>query len=336
MDRNFPDYRGRDETIRQGEGELTSTSLHRWGAFRTGVGILTWSVVLVSFFGKFHFIPALFQHWSPHLGIAAAVVSLALPWRSWWVRGGLALLGFGVALSPLVRLHTEPPSRSPTDRASEFTVVTANLRMHHGDPRLLLPWLRERAVDLVGFQEITEQFEDHGREIRTEFPHRKVVPRPDTTGIGLWSRFPITDSEPFVDSRGLLQLRAEVEVRGEKILVFVLHPHPPIFRAEAEANADLLSTVAASIRRDKRRVLVLADLNLTPWSAGFRRFCEDSGLLHARQGHGYRATWPDVIGPWWGIPIDHVLCTPPVHFDAAEVGPDINSDHRPLLVRLRF
>ena len=80
-------------------------------------------------------------------------------------------------------------------------------------------------------------------------------------------------------------------------------------------------------------MIVIGDLNLTPWSPRFRALLDDGGLGDSRVGFGHHATWP-VWFPLLLIPIDHVLADPEIKVYRREVGPAVGSDHYPVLVEL--
>ena len=48
-------------------------------------------------------------------------------------------------------------------------------------------------------------------------------------------------------------------------------------------------------------------------------------------GFGLQPTWP-AAAPWLGVPIDHVLASPSIGIRRREVGPDVGSDHRGVMV----
>ena len=69
----------------------------------------------------------------------------------------------------------------------------------------------------------------------------------------------------------------------------------------------------------------------SPWGAHFRRLVHDSGLRDSAQGRGVHPSWP-AIDPLLRIPIDHCLLSPCIGLVDRRVGPDIGSDHYPLIV----
>ena len=81
--------------------------------------------------------------------------------------------------------------------------------------------------------------------------------------------------------------------------------------------------------------MVLGDFNCAPWSPHFRRLCGGAKLRDAARGSGFAPTWYPSRVPI-GIPIDHVLVGPAVAVEEHRVGPALGSDHRPVLVDLRF
>ena len=78
-------------------------------------------------------------------------------------------------------------------------------------------------------------------------------------------------------------------------------------------------------------VLLLGDMNLTPWSPAFADLLQQTGLRDGRLGFGLLPTWPARWGVL-GIPIDHALISPAVTIHQMEIGRDVGSDHRPLVI----
>ena len=73
---------------------------------------------------------------------------------------------------------------------------------------------------------------------------------------------------------------------------------------------------------------ILGDLNVSPWSPHF------GGLLR-ESGRGVQATWPTNLAPM-RIPIDHCLVSPDVSVVGRRVGPDVGSDHFPIVVDVQI
>ena len=82
-------------------------------------------------------------------------------------------------------------------------------------------------------------------------------------------------------------------------------------------------------------VLILGDLNATPWCPPLRRFLAASGLRPAASDQGLLGTsWPVPI-PFLRIPLDHALLSPDLVCVSYRIGPDIGSDHFPFILEVR-
>jgi endonuclease/exonuclease/phosphatase family metal-dependent hydrolase len=82
-------------------------------------------------------------------------------------------------------------------------------------------------------------------------------------------------------------------------------------------------------------VVMLGDLNLTPYAPPFDRLLRDGRLHDAMRGRGWQPTWRAGFWPL-ALRIDHVLVSPGLCVEEATVGPAVGSDHRPVLARLRL
>jgi endonuclease/exonuclease/phosphatase (EEP) superfamily protein YafD len=120
---------------------------------------------------------------------------------------------------------------------------------------------------------------------------------------------------------------------GSELNLIATHPLPPIGAAyAAERNAQLQAVGEAAVDLDSP-VIVAGDLNTTSWSPCFRDLLSTSQLRDSRRGWGIHPTWPGPLAAL-GIPIDHVLVSPEIEIVRRVVGPQIGSDHRPVLVDL--
>ncbi|MGK3993039.1 endonuclease/exonuclease/phosphatase family protein [Sorangium sp. So ce1024] len=79
--------------------------------------------------------------------------------------------------------------------------------------------------------------------------------------------------------------------------------------------------------------IVVGDLNMPVDSAIYRRFWSGFENAFSRAGLGFGAT---KLTRWFGIRIDHVLAGPGWTTERAWVGPDLGSDHLPIVADLRW
>jgi len=78
-------------------------------------------------------------------------------------------------------------------------------------------------------------------------------------------------------------------------------------------------------------LLLLGDLNVTPWNHHFKKLLRHTGLKDSTQGYGVQPTWPTYY-PWLWIPIDHCLYSSSIHVVGRKVGEHVGSDHYPVII----
>ena len=113
-----------------------------------------------------------------------------------------------------------------------------------------------------------------------------------------------------------------------------LHAIAP-FGAHIAAQHDEQLAIAATLARaaPQGQAIVAGDLNTTPWSPMFGRLLSDGGLRDAALGRSITATWMS-RQPVVGLAIDHVLASPQIVVQHYDVGPDLGSDHLPVIAGL--
>ena len=78
------------------------------------------------------------------------------------------------------------------------------------------------------------------------------------------------------------------------------------------------------------------DFNMTPWSYRLQRLLAAAGL---RRHATFLRSWPtdgQYRLPWPAFLIDHVLTTPDVRSVSIRIGPNLGSDHLPVIAQLRL
>jgi endonuclease/exonuclease/phosphatase (EEP) superfamily protein YafD len=122
-----------------------------------------------------------------------------------------------------------------------------------------------------------------------------------------------------------------VTLGDQRIEILGVHPPSPTTGIRSDTRDDLLAAAADWVGSRDREVIVVGDLNATPWSHATRSLRRSAGLTDTRRGFGLQATWPAALGAL-SIPIDHVLVTAGLGFEERRTGPALGSAHRPVLV----
>jgi endonuclease/exonuclease/phosphatase (EEP) superfamily protein YafD len=276
----------------------------------------------------------LFSHFRPQLAVAAALLAplllllrapkaalLAVVVSALHFAGGARGL---LAAEPVVACGGEP-----------LAVVTANVEFTNHETAQLLGWLASQQPDVIVLQEVTPEWAAALAQL-AGYPHMRLVPRSDPYGIALLSRWPFESIAP-VDLAGdaIPSLEAVVRVHGQPVHVLGLHARWPITPGLARLRDRALDQAADLAHESALPTLAAGDLNLTPDSPAFTRLLQRSGLRDVLAGRGWHPTW--MAGFWpLALRIDHQLASPSLCIENAQVGPDIGSDHRPLLARYRL
>lgn len=158
------------------------------------------------------------------------------------------------------------------------------------------------------------------------------MPREDNFGVALYSRYPLARSEiRQIGEAAVPSVIAEVELPDGPVTVIATHPLPPDGPENSRLRNEQLARLPGIVKQMRSPVLLLGDLNATPWSFHFKQLLRRSGLRDSSQGRGVQGTWPTYL-PVLLIPIDHCLYTAGVHVVGRGTGPRVGSDHYPLVV----
>jgi endonuclease/exonuclease/phosphatase (EEP) superfamily protein YafD len=185
--------------------------------------------------------------------------------------------------------------------------------------------------DIVGLVEVDERWLGGVAPAVAGFEGRLEKPRSDNFGVALYTRAPLDGAIEMLG--GTLPVAvATTTIRGAQLSIVLVHPLPPVSapglasqRAELAAVADRVHSLSP--------VIVTGDFNATPWSTPYREFLARSELCDSRAGFGIEATFP-ADSFILRIPIDHLLASCSIGIADRRVGPDVGSDHLPIIVEL--
>jgi endonuclease/exonuclease/phosphatase (EEP) superfamily protein YafD len=222
---------------------------------------------------------------------------------------------------------TAAPALPTGDNGTELRLASANVHLSASDIAPLAAWLEQARPDVLVLLEVSPQYAKALQGL-PGYPHRLVHPEDSPFGIALLSRLPLSHTRVNEDDQGIAALQARLDFAGCELNLSAFHPMPPLTpddhrRRDARLRELLLSN-------GERPALLAGDLNATPWSTAF------AGLdqLGWRRASGLAPTWPSAGAGLMGIPIDHVLASRHWQLRESRRGPDLGSDHLPVLVSL--
>jgi endonuclease/exonuclease/phosphatase (EEP) superfamily protein YafD len=263
------------------------------------------------------------------LALAGVVLLMARRWK-------LAVLA---ALAAIVNVLVILPNYWPPPIAStggrDLRVISFNVLSENAEREEVLAFVRGQQADLVLLLEVSHDWAKAIERLRDLYPHRHVVPREDNFGIALLSRIPWRDVQTVeLGQAGVPTIVARFEIDQHPVVLIGTHPLPPGSRPMAALRDEQLALVAKLVRGQQGAAIVAGDLNTTDFSPCFRDLLATTSLRDSRQGHGIQASWGPF--PFLEIAIDHCLVSPEIAVLQRHVGPHLGSDHRPVIVDLRF
>ena len=288
--------------------------------------------------------------WIPALILAVAAIAVG----DWWLAGIAAVLAIVVLLRvPLYRLHhhretargTLRETARETDRT--LTVMTLNCRYGRADARTIADAVRDRHVDILALQELTQglvtALDDAG--IRETLPHRQLgEDRPTDNGgfNGLWTRLTPVSSESSSVEIPAADVPMVVATPAADATVAFASAHTKSPMRGCRAWSQGIIGLGRLVRRHQSAaapgdaVVVLGDLNCGIDHPSFRRLLA-SGFRDASMSATRK---PSVSFPSWlvwpRIELDHVLLSGDITAGRIETFIVPGTDHLATVATLRM
>ena len=262
--------------------------------------------------------------------VVSAVAALALR------RPRLAVLAATLALVNVAVLGI---SLTPTATASgelaqgSLRLVVANVEVGNTDFAAVGRLVTQTRPDVFGVTELTPLMARHLARELPQYHARVLETRSDAYGIGIFSRLPLRSARVvhLPADGGPPTAVASVRLAGRSVTVVVTHVHTPF---AGSIHVRQLQALAEARPHLGERVVVCGDFNTPPWSGPLRDFAGDAVLRDLYGRHAWRGyswpTWSSLLR----VPLDNCFLSDGLGVRAYWDGPNVGSDHRPLVVDL--
>jgi endonuclease/exonuclease/phosphatase (EEP) superfamily protein YafD len=293
------------------------------------LSVLTAIAPLIGLYGRHHWFLDLFNHLQAQYFVAlllATVTLLAGKRRRFALVPGLLMLIPGVRLAPLYWPSPSAPSGDVL-RVATFNPLGSSDR--YSD---VAAWVLKTDPDFIYLPEGNADWVEGLTPLEKRYPHDADFPIRGNIGHCFRSKHPIIASEirRLGKTRTPL-LRVVLRTPQGETTVFAAHPLPPVSEFWATEQDIYLKELTRMSTAATGHAVVLGDLNATRWSTKLEEILdhyEDSST-----GYGYAATW--MRENWLVcIPIDQVFFRGFQGTRSRQVGPDLGSDHRPVVAEL--
>jgi endonuclease/exonuclease/phosphatase (EEP) superfamily protein YafD len=300
-----------------------------WGLV-TAAGFVACCATVLGFLGRFSWFLDLFSHFRVQYAVALGIFGaiLAIGHR---LRVATAFLAFAFVNSLQVIPLYVGGTRAPNQGRAVFRALQLNVSTDWGNADQVRSLIIKAKPDFIVLEEISFKWMGDLAWLTNAYPLFLTEPREDNFGIGLFSKLPLEKGEVvYIGAAGVPSIIATVVLESTNLQVVATHPLPPaggeysrLRNHQLELLPDYLSGTTP--------LLLLGDLNTTPWNYHFRKLISQTGLRNSAKGFGVQATWPTFL-PLLGIPIDHCLHSPSITIVERKVGGSVSSDHYPLVI----
>lgn len=297
--------------------------------------LLTVIFSLATFADHLHRYLELFSHFRLQylvVSLLLALIFFALRSRAW---AGVMLIVTAINTLPVATWYLAETDQ-PDLAGMQLEVLHANVYSGNSNTQALIALIVAEQPDVIVLQEVTAVWTNAMEMLRETYPHQYAIPRHDNFGIGVLAKTPfqsvdVIDSPPY----GFPSLVVRQAMHGRIVTYVTTHPIPPIGNAGFAARNEQLASIAAVINSIRGPRLLIGDLNTTMWADQYEQLLRSTGLRDARHGFGVIPTWPKQL-PIAMIPIDHCLVSEDFAVLDIRSGPDVGSDHFPLIVNLEL
>ncbi|MEM9357270.1 MAG: endonuclease/exonuclease/phosphatase family protein, partial [Pseudomonadota bacterium] len=236
---------------------------------------------------------------------------------------GLAIVAINATLL-FYPVLTNPIARTPA-KEKPVKLISLNVWQANQEIERIAAFLETENADIVLLQEMHR---DHlmaiSDRLRKQYPFIHIC---QCRNLVLLSRYPWQVAGGNQSTRlkpAMIWARFARPGRGtfRVVGVHTVAPHyPTIHTQQMRWLAEELSS--------SERLIIGGDFNATPWSTQLMRMASNNNLQRAMT---FAWSWPSIIYPL--ILIDNFFVSNLLLIRSSRIGPDVGSDHRPVIVRV--
>jgi endonuclease/exonuclease/phosphatase (EEP) superfamily protein YafD len=265
------------------------------------------------------------------LALAGCLILAATGHAGWAAFAFLIVAIQALVGAPLLSLRA--PAAASTDLAAsvELRVVAINVWYRNRKFQRVIDFMARERPDVALLAEVTAEWEQALAPVVEKYAHHYTTRGRRGTGLLLLSRWPMqaevlpgfSDVEPAV--------AATLRINDRSMQLLSVHTSWPLGPKSSVLRDRQLALVGEFARRQTQPLIVLGDLNVSPFSPHFQTLLAGSKLKSAAQGFGWQPTWPTFLPPA-GIQIDHALTSADIYVTSFRRGSAVGSDHLPIII----
>ncbi len=225
------------------------------------------------------------------------------------------------------------PKPAPASEGQVYKAASFNIHTHNREFDKILEWVRRENPDIFVIVEATNAMEPLYEGLDEIYPQKKER-RMGRGGLGamIFSRYPIIGEKFPWGGVGTVPVR--IELPEGPVTIIAMHPQAPVSQDAWGWRNGTLRDLARLCAEQKDPVILMGDMNCSPWSPFFEKFEKESGLRSPQVRWMPRRTWPAGL-PFIWTAIDQFFVSERIVPVAEWVGPELGSDHYPIVMTFR-
>ena len=278
------------------------------------------------------------------LGIWSSHIERLSHFRLWWLglllllalyfffrrRPLPALLAIVITIGSLIPILPYWTTSKVTASPAPFPlkVIAWNVLWSNPHKPEALAWLQSQDADFILLTECTTEWRAALAPLTATWPHHLSSNRDGAEGMWLLSRHPLDSPDPEGLAANKPWISTLAHTPAGPVRILGMHPRTPRAGARFDERNAQYEKAASIASQATTPVLLMGDLNCTPFSPWFSRLLEKGSLRDSALGFGLPGTWQ---GQGVRLPIDHILVNDRFSVTDRQVVEDRRgSDHHPL------
>jgi endonuclease/exonuclease/phosphatase (EEP) superfamily protein YafD len=210
-------------------------------------------------------------------------------------------------------------------------IISFNVHTANKDYTKTVEFLIQQDPDYISLIEVTPEWETRIlQHLSSKYPFHISQARRDNFGVMFLSKYKL--SGEVHSFQGIPYIEANCD---NSCSVFTIHPVPPLNKSFFLLRNAIADDIAEKVNAKTGLKIICGDFNMTPWSPQFASLLNKTSLKNSGQGFGVSPTWP-ASPAILRIPLDHCLVSKSIKIDSKSVGPNLGSDHLPLIINYSF
>lgn len=234
----------------------------------------------------------------------------------------------------------------PATNAAKVRILSANLNISNNDYTPIINLIKIEQPDIAVLIEVNKKWVNQLKILKPIYPYSLGDSKHQALNVIIYSKRPLDNSQ--IDFWGETPhsspvISTQQTIENTTFNLLAVHPLPPFKPSFFESRNNYFDRMSEWARSRTHSQIIIGDMNITMWSPYYKKLIRETNLKNTRKGFGLLPTWLSGGMPlnwslwlyrFFGLPIDHCLINPKIYVSQMQVGPNIKSDHLPIMVDL--